>query len=165
MNSPLAGALRAAAGAALPEGAFLRRDRAEGLFVTDAPRRQPLEDWPARLAAAGFDAEPAGTLLRLRPGAAWLVRLEAQNPAPPDDLCAGLLRFWGLPCEAESLRLFALGARCLDGGDGAARFDRLLRQRAAVCLRLNAHDPNQSPRGGGLYACALLDHELEVWTT
>ena len=49
--------LRQAAAAALPRGAFLRRDRGEALFVTDAPRQRPEADWPgiaARLARSGF---------------------------------------------------------------------------------------------------------------
>ena len=41
-----------------------------------------------------------------------------------------------------------------------ARFDRLLRRRAAECLRLNRTHPLDSPRGGGLYACALLAYAL-----
>ena len=161
MNSPLARALRNAASAALPERAFLRRDRENALFVTDAPRLCPDVDWAGRLAAAGFLCESAGGLMRLWPDAGWPVRLEARHPEPPDALCASLLRFRGLPPEEDSLRLFALGARCLDGGEGAERFDRQLRQRAAACLRLNAMNPTHPPRGGGLYACALLDHELE----
>ena len=155
-------ALRAAASAALPEGAFLRRDRGDALFVTDAPRLCPEGDWPAALAGAGFACARSGGLLRLVPDARWLMRLEADQPEPPDDLCASLRRFRGIEPEAESLRLFALGAKCLDGGADAARFDRLLRQRTAVCLRLNAMNPEKPPCGGGLYACALLDYALEV---
>lgn len=158
----LAHALRAAASAALPEGAFLRRDRGDALFVTDAPRLRPEGDWPAALAQAGFACAQSGGLLRLVPDARWPKQLEAYWPEPPDDLCASLRRFRGIEPEAESLRLFALGAKCLEVGGDAARFDRLLRQRTAVCLRLNALNPEKTPRGGGLYACALLDYALEV---
>ena len=154
--------LRRAAAAKLPDRAFLRRDRGEALFVTNAPRLCPDADWPAVLSAVGFDTALSGGLLRLWPGACWLTRLEAAWPDPPDAFCASLRRFRGCAPEPESLRLFALGARCLDGGDGATRFDRLLRQRAAVCLRLNATNPHEPPLGGGLYACALLDYALEV---
>ena len=158
----LAQMLRTAAAAALPEGAFLRRDRGDALFVTDAPRFSAPTDWAARLSGAGFLCADSGGLLRLRPAEVWLTRLEADCPDPPNALCRSLLRFRGLSPDGESMKLFALGIRCLDGGDGAARFDRQLRQRAATCLRLNAMNPNDPTRGGGLYACALLDHELEV---
>ena len=158
----LSSLLRSAATAVLPEGAFLRRDRGDALFVTNAPRLDPGRDWAAALSEAGFTCASGDGLLRLWPSEGWLVRLEAARPDPPDDLCRSLLRFRGRSPEGDSLRLFALGLRCLDGGEGAARFDRQLRQRAAVCLRLNALNPDIPPCGGGLYACALLDHELEV---
>ena len=158
----LSNLLRSAARAALPEEAFLRRDRGDALFVTNAPRIDPGHDWAATLSEAGFTCAGGDGLLRLWPDEGWLTRLEAARPDPPDDLCRSLLRFRSRPPEDESLRLFALGLHCLDGGEGAARFDRQLRQRAAVCLRLNALNPDESPRGGGLYACALLHHELEV---
>ncbi len=158
----LAQLLRTAAAAALPEKAFLRRDRDDALFVTDAPRFSSRTDWAPWLFEVGFYCADSGGLLRLWPAEVWLARLEAACPDPPDALCQGLLRFRGHSPDGESLKLFALGIRCLDGGDGAARFDRQLRQRAAICLRLNAMNPNDPTRGGGLYACALLDHELEV---
>ena len=154
--------LRAAATAALPPGAFLRRDRGDALFITDAPRIDPGADRAVRLNAAGFTCAGSGGLLRLWPAEIWLTRLEAATPDPPDDLCRGLFRFRGKAPDGASLKLFALGMRCLDGGEGATRFDRLLRQRAAQCLRENAMNPDDPTRGGGLYACALLDHELEV---
>jgi hypothetical protein len=158
----LARTLRTAAAAALPEGAFLRRDRGDALFVTDAPRFSAETDWAARLFEAGFFCTDNGGLLRLWPAEIWLTRLEAACPDPPDALSQALLRFRGHSADGESLKLFALGLRCLDGGDGAIRFGRQLRQRAAACLRLNAMNPSEPNRGGGLYACALLDHELEV---
>lgn len=158
----LARTLRTAAAAALPEGAFLRRDRGDALFVTDAPRFNARMDWAGLLFEAGFHCAGSGRLLRLWPAGIWLSRLEASRPVPPDDLCQSLFRFRGRSPDGESLKLYALGMRCLDGGDGAARFDRQLRQRAAACLRLNAMNPEEPTRGGGLYACALLDHELEV---
>ena len=151
--------LRQAARAALPEGAFLHRDRGEGLFVTDAPRREPGGRWRAALSEAGFILSEDGGLARLSPAPAWLNRLEARYPEPPDALCASLQRFAGEPPEPESLALFALGARALDGEDDHGRFERQLRQRAAACLRLNR---TQSTRhGGGLYACALLAHIIK----
>ena len=70
----------------------------------------------------------------------------------------------GIPVSAvgnPQMRLYALGARALDGGEGADRFDRLLRRRAAECLRLNQTTPTEPMRGGGLYACALLEHIIK----
>ena len=158
MLNPLSAALRQAAASALPEGAFLRRDRSDALFITNAPRLEPDGDWTRALTAAGFRCEAQGGLIRLWPGAAWLSHLEAEYPEPPDALCEGLLRFAGLAPEGESLLLFARGARALEAGSGGAAFDRALRQRAAACLRLNRAEPDKPIRGGGLYACALLNH-------
>ena len=114
------------------------------------------------LADAGFLSRQEGGLLKLTPGPAWLEHVETAFPLPPDEFCRGFVPFRGVPPEPESLALFALGARCLDGDDAFARFDRHLRQRAAVCLRLNRAQPREPLRGGGLYACALLHHEWEV---
>ncbi len=157
MHSPLSAALRQAAASALPRGAFLRRDRGGALFVTDAPRLAPGGDWTRALIAAGFRCEAQSGLIRLWPDAGWLVRLEAGCPDPPDALCEGLVRFRGLAPEAESLALFARGARALEAREGGAAFERALRQRAAACLRLNRTEPDKPIRGGGLYACALLN--------
>ena len=156
MNDSLIRALRDAAAAPLPDGAFLRRDRGDALFITDAPRRCPEANWPSLMEGTGFVCKVENGLMRLWPDESWLSRLEDAHPDPPDDLCAGLLRFRGLAPEPESLALFTLGARCLDGDGNTARFDRLLRQRTAVCLRLNRTRPMDPPHGGGLYACALI---------
>ena len=51
----LARILRQAAADALPEGAFLRRDRGDALFVTNAPGLCPGADWATALAEAGFE--------------------------------------------------------------------------------------------------------------
>ena len=153
--------LRQAARAALPAGAFLRRDRGDGLFIIDAPRRCPDGDWRPALREAGFAVETRDGLACLSPAPIWLKKLEARFPEPPDAFCASLFRFAGLAPETESLMLFALGARTLDGGDGNEGFNRALRQRAAECLRLNANRPEGPTCGGGLYACALLHHLIE----
>ena len=153
-------ALRNAARAALPEGAVLRRDRGEALFVTDAPRLRTDGGWRAALADAGFLCEEQGGLAQISPGPQWLARLEAAYPEPPDEFCRGFQRFAGRGIEAESLVLFALGARLLDGDGDDGRFQRRLRQRAAVCMRNNA-----ASCGGGLYACALLKHLIEEEST
>ena len=141
--------LRDAARARLPEGAFLRRDRGDALYVTDAPLRGGPVDW----AAAGFVCRESGGLARLTPSAVWLARLEALYPEPPDPLCRSLRRFSGPP-DDTALKLFARAVKRLDGGECDPRYSRDLRQRAAVCLR--EHNP-----GGGLYACALANHLIE----
>ncbi len=146
--------LRQAARAALPEGAFLRRDRGDALFVTDAPRLDAGPSWQEALARAGFLVEERDALARITPGPAWLSALEAEHPVPPDDLCRSLVRFAGRAPDGASLRLFALGARLLDGEADDGRFERALRKRAAECLRLNANRTESC--GGGLYACALI---------
>lgn len=148
MNS-FAERLREAAAAVLPDGAFLKRDRADALFVTDAPRRRPDANWAERFAAAGFVCEIADGLARLTPGQRWLDALEARCPEPPDMFCASLARFAGREADPAALRLFAMGLRLLDGGRGGDLWEKQLRQRAAQCLRAGEG-------GGGLYACALL---------
>jgi len=144
MNS-FAAEVRGAATALLGAGAFLRRDRGAALYVTNATGI----DW----AAAGFICREAGGLAFLTPGPAWLRRLEERYPEPPDDLCASFRRFQGEP-DPEALSLFAGGVKALDGGRYDAKYGQRLRQRAAVCLR--EHLP-----GGGLYACALVNHLME----
>ena len=144
--------MRAQARAALPPRACLRRDRGDALFVTNAPAFDPaLREVP------GFIAERCGGLLFLLPDASWLRRWERRFPEPPDDLCAGLARFRGEAPDRGNLLLFAQGVKLLDGGataDELAAYDRSLRQRAALALRGGC--------GGGLYAAAIINHELNV---
>ena len=61
----LARLLRQAASAPLPPEAFLRRDRGDGLYVTNAPSVRPGADWAARLERAGFCCAGSGGQLRL----------------------------------------------------------------------------------------------------
>ena len=142
--------MRAAARAALPPRAFLRRDRGDALFVTNAPAFDP-----ALWEVPGFIAQRRGGLMILLPDAGWIARWERRFPEPPDDLCAKLQRFRGAEPNGESLLLFAWGAKLLDGGatpSDIAAYDRALRQRAALALRGGC--------GGGLYAAALLNYLL-----
>ena len=142
--------LRASARAALPPRAFLRRDRGEALFVTNAPAFDPaLRELP------GFTAERRGNLLYLLLDAGWITRWERRFPNPPDGLCAELVRFRGGTPDRENLLLFAWGAKLLDASaepHEIAAYDRAVRQRAACALRGGC--------GGGLYAAALLDYQL-----
>jgi len=156
----LAKRLRQAARVALPDGAFLRRDRGDTLFVSDAPGRFDKEGLLPALARAGFEGKIDGALVRMWPGSGWLYRLEAAFCEPPDAFCASLVRFAGREADGESLALFSLGARLLDGEADDGRFDRALRQRAAECLRLN-RTTDGPLHGGGLYACALLRYLIK----
>ena len=161
MNESIAAALWIAAREALPPEAFLKRDRGEGLFVTDAPRLFPEADWEGRLAAGGFVCVRRGGLIRLIPGPRWLMALEQRHPVPPDFFCESLMPFRGQAVEAESLSLFASGVRCMMSGEGRAAFRRQVGRRAAQCLRMRRTSPDAGQNGGGLYACGLLNHCME----
>lgn len=133
----------------LPLKAFLKRDRGEGLFVTNAPVFNPeLREIP------GFIAQRQGQLLRILPDCAWMQRFEEARMEPPDFFCGSLLRFRGMRPDRDNLRIFVQGAKLLDDGyipspAEITAFDRALRQRCAEALRGGAC-------GGGLYACALM---------
>lgn len=141
--------MRGAAMALLPPGAFLRRDRGGALYVTDAPRFGGQVDW----SLAGFRHVEGDGVDHLAPAGRWIHKLEALYPEPPDPLCAEFRRFSGPPM-LDALWLFARGMKALDGGTDDPGYARALRQLAAVCLR--KHLP-----GGGLYACALVNHMIE----
>ena len=133
---------------ALPERAFLRRDRGDALFISNAPAFE--EEIPA---IPGFILKKEGTLLHILPDSAWMLELEKNDP--PDQLSETLLRFRGMEADEGALNLFAGGLKLLDGGAApheAAAFDRSVRQRAAAALR-GGHP-------GGLYALSLLNHQI-----
>ena len=136
--------MRAALRAALPPGAFLKRERGEALFVTDAPRRGPCPDW----GALGFSCEVSHGLARLTPGKVWVMELEAQYPEPPDHLCQTLRR--GGEIDGEVLRLFSMGLKRLDGEARYSDYGKRLRQLAAARLR-------EHGSMGGLYACGIIN--------
>lgn len=144
--------MRAALRAQLPTRAFLKRDRGDALFITNAPAFDPaLRELP------GFIAERRGALMAVLPDAGWVARLERRCPEPPDELSASLLRFRGQAPDRENLVLFARGAKLLDapGAASAAEigaFDRALRQRAALALRGGC--------GGALYAASVLNARI-----
>ena len=149
MNDPFAQVIRRAASALLPEKAFLRRDRQDGLFVTNACRLIPDRDWISVFTHARFIVRDSGGLLRLWPDESWLFQLEEAFSEPPDHLSRTLVRFAGLAPSPESIALFALGVRILDG-DPVHDYESRLRRCAAVALR--------NASGGGLYACSLINH-------
>lgn len=149
MNDPFAQEIRRAASTLLPEKAFLRRDRQDGLFVTNACRLVPERDWILAFTRSRFIVRESGGVLRLWPDASWFFQLEKTFSEPPDHLSRTLFRFAGIPPSPESIALFALGVRILDG-DPIHDYENRLRRRAAVALR--------SASGGGLYACSLVNH-------
>ena len=147
--------MRSAVRSALPEKAFLRRDRGDGLFITNAPVFDPGLD-----TIALFRLEKQDKLMLILPEPVWLQRLEAENPAPADDLSASLMRFRGIAPTEEAMLLFCEGIKLLDTGASAlpeaiTAFDRALRRMAARALRGGCS-------GGGLYALSLLDARLKT---
>lgn len=146
----LPGRMRAQLNSLLPEKAFLRRDRGDALFISNAPAFDPgLRELP------GFHAEIQGKLMRILPDVSWIERIE--EPDSGDHFSSTLLRFRGQEPDIANLKLFALGVKLLEEpsamtwSDGIA-YDRMLRQRAAVALRGGC--------GGALYACALLNSKI-----
>lgn len=142
-------AMREAVQPHLPSKAFLKRDRGEGLLVTNAPAFDPSLD-----SIPGFTLERQGTLLRILPDESWLIQLEQRFPEPPDHFCKTLLRFRGQQPDRNNLLIFVQGVKLLDAGctpspAEIAAYDRALRQRCAEALRGGAC-------GGGLYAAALI---------
>lgn len=149
----LSGQLRERIFALLPPKAFLRRDRLDALYVSNAPRLVPEKDWIATLKQSGFIAWEENRLLKLLPSSEWLLYLENQYEDPPDFLCKSLIRFKKLPPEYESLKLSVLGIRSIEGDPCARDYEKRLRQRIAVCLRNGG--------GGGLYACGILNYIIK----
>lgn len=150
-RNDLTNAMRRAIIPHLPEQAFLRRDRGDALFISNAP-------------IFGFDAgciprfqlEYAGKMLRIRPDSTWLRELEAHFADPMDDFSRSLLRFRGLEPSSESMALFYWGCKLLDAPavqSEIERFDQSVRQSAAIALRNGC--------GGGLYALSLLDAQAK----
>lgn len=129
--------LRARAKAHLPEKAFLRRDRGEALYVTNAP-------------ALGWDGEIPGFSVRREDKLAYLTPLPdafEECGYAPDALAERLSRFRG--ASGETMGLYAACLKCVaapDIGQWEA-CDRAVRQAAAVALRKGG--------GEGLYECAL----------
>jgi hypothetical protein len=135
----------------LPERAFLRRDRGDALFVTNAPLFADAAALSGMLSAQGFLCRISGSLMTVSPGPGLLL---AQESLPaPDFLCASLERLRGRPVCEEAVSLFALGIRLLEHAapDEPADYTRRVRRLAALCLRQNL---------GGAYSCALIAHVL-----
>jgi len=147
MNN-LPAALRELILPALPEAAFLRRDRGDALFITNAPRFTDADTLADHLRTRGFVCAPGNGFLRISPGPALLTRFELQHDAP-DFFCETLLRFRGCPPSEDALRLFSRGIQLLENADPGKKNEylRQVRRLAALSLR---------NRQGGVYACALI---------
>lgn len=140
----------------LPDGAFLRRDRGDGLLITNAPAIGAFPD-----SIPDFLSERCGNLARILPDVHWIDRLESVYTEPPNYFCKTLLRFRGQSANRENLMLFAQGLKLQDAGSSAApseyrAYERALRQRCAAALRGGAYS-------GGLYACALLLAQISTF--
>jgi len=128
--------MRAAALACLQnvQGAFLRCDRGEALYVTNAPARtDACIDW----AQAGFTARHEGKLTFLTPDPQWLERFVCWAEEQVETPCLSRMLHevcFGGPDE-EDMRLWIEGIKRLEMKADAADYEKLVRQRAADCLR------------------------------
>lgn len=143
--------MRDALRTALPERAFLRRDRGDALFISNAPTFGS-----GTIEIPGFILEESAGMLHILPDESWIVRCE--QTCAPDFLSRSLARFRGEAPDRDNLVLFARGVKLLDAAGSASAteinaFDRCLRQRAALALRGGC--------GGGLYAAALVNAQLQ----
>lgn len=138
----------------LPERAFLRRDRNDMLFVTNAPQFTDGDKLASHFRERGFICTHVSSRLHISPGPEILLMFEQQHE-PPDFLCRSLLPLRGLPPAPEAVVLFSRGIQLLENADPGklSDFARQTRQLAALCLRT---------RQGGAYACALIDHSLQT---
>lgn len=129
--------LRAYVAARLPDGAFLRRDRGDAMYVTNAPAKGWRGDIP------GFTVETEGALAHISPDADTMQKCGYEGDALARELC----RFRG--ASDEALSIFAACMKCAEAPDerAFAACDRRVRQAAAAALREGG--------GEGLYYCAL----------
>lgn len=142
--------VRAAACALLPEGkgVFLRCDRGNALYVSNAPARtgQRLDG-----ADAGFHVREERGLAFLTPDDRWTGRLLewASRYVQEDEAIRHIARASFGNTEEEDRALLMEGIKRLEMRGNAADYDKMVRQRAAVCLR-------RKQGGGTLAVCARL---------
>lgn len=142
--------MRKAAQELLPKakGVFLRCDRGEHLYVTNAPARtEKRADWEK----AGFLYEEKGGLAFLDVQDEWNEQFLswAQKKIRISEAARQLGRANFGCIEAADRMLFVEGIKRLEMKGNAEEYDRLVRQRAAVCLR-------KRQGGGTLPACAMI---------
>jgi hypothetical protein len=131
----------------IPDGAFLRRDRGRGLYVTDAPARGGMA------VPAGFRVESDGRLAHIYIDDRAMEEIAGRLELSSDALSEELERFRGGSREAAELFSDILKALEAPGGADIAGLDRRVRQAAAVALRAGG--------GEGLYYCARALAELK----
>ncbi len=143
--------MRQAAQAALPEmrGIFLRCDRGEALYVTNAPQRMAAAiDWES----VGFHARVERGLCFLTPRDEWIERFCAWAQTAQDEEAERLSRAaQDEDIHQEDRALWLAGVKLLEmGADGMhlMLYEKRARQRAAVCMR--------EKRGGGALRAAAL---------
>ena len=145
--------MRSAAQQRLEEikGAFLRCDRGEALYITNAAvRSEKVIDW----AAAGFDARMQGKMTFLVPKDEWMQSFaEWLCPQVKDAYLQKNLANadFGLVEEADR-RLWVEGIKQLEMRTNTD-YEKAVRQRAAVCLRTKSG-------GGTIRVCALIADAL-----
>lgn len=141
--------LREAALSLIPanRGIFLRCDRGEALYVSNAPARTEMPfDWES----VGFACRTEKNLVFLTPEAAWAGRLEEWLAPKTDARLARVIRHADFHETAdEDMALLIEGVKLMELRGDVRGYEKKVRQRAAVCLR--------EKRGGGtLSACALI---------
>ena len=145
--------LREAALSLIPEnqGIFLRCDRGEALYVTNAPARTETPiDWET----AGFAVRTEGKLVFLTPDAAWIGRLEEWLAAKTDARLACAIRPADFHETADmDMALLIEGVKLIELRGDVRGYEKKVRQRAAVCLR-------EKSGGGTLGVCALITDYL-----
>ena len=141
--------LREAAFSLLPkkQGIFLRCDRGEALYVTNAPARTDERiDWDM----AGFSCRAEGKLVFLTPEAVWIGRLEQWLAIKTEARLAAAVWHADFQETAEAdMALLIEGVKLIELQGDIRGYEKKVRQRAAVCLR--------EKRGGGtIHVCALI---------
>lgn len=151
IEETIAGEMRRTVRLKLLERAFLKRDRGDALWISNAPAFDT-----ALCRIPGFISTRRGGLLCLLPDESWVRSCE--DSPPLDALSEAFVRFRGQDMDLDALKCFAEGVKLLEGGafpDGARSYEQKLRQRAALALR------GACP-SGALYACALLNAQLKT---
>lgn len=138
----------------LPGRAFLRRDRNDALFITNAPQFSDAALLTDQLQMRGFVCTPDSGFLHISPGPELLIQFELRHN-PPDFFCETLLRFRGESPSDDALKLFSRGVQLLENSDTGKLTEYLRRTRQLAALSLRN-------RQGGAYACALIAHTLET---
>ena len=134
-------------------GAFLRCDRGEGLYITNAALKCDCTiDWTE----VGFEARDKGKMTFLVPKDLWIqpfeewLRPQVRYPRLYENI--GNADFGSI--EEADRRLWVEGIKQLEIGSNR-NYEKAVRQRAAVCLR--------TKHGGGtIRVCALIADALRL---